>query len=126
MSLPININYYYTHVTIPVTGFSIEDLVRVDTDARDSSSIGRRLAADGLSGGEIGADGEDSPLQSKRSSMFSIFENFRILFLFFGFLIVYPKASVAHFVCINVFANFSFFILNTVRKINNVAFLFCF
>lgn len=68
---------------------SIEDLVRVDTDARDSSSIGRRLAADGLSGGEIGADGEDSPLQSKRSSMFSIFEIFDFHFCFMFFWVFY-------------------------------------
>lgn len=49
---------------------SIEDLIRVETGARDRSCIGRRLAADGLSRGEVGADGEDSPLQSNRSSMF--------------------------------------------------------
>lgn len=48
----------------------IEDMMHVDTGARDTSNIGRRLAADGLSGGEVVADGEDSPLQSKRSSMF--------------------------------------------------------
>lgn len=58
----------YSYMAIP-----LEDLIHVETDAKDSSSIGRRLAADGLSGNETGADGEDSPLQSKRSSMFHNF-----------------------------------------------------
>lgn len=40
--------------------------------------VGRRLADGGLSSsnGDIGTDREDSPLQSKRSSMFEFYTNF--------------------------------------------------
>lgn len=45
-------------------------MVRGETGARDlSTNVGRRLAG-GRSTVDGGADSEDSPLQSKRSSMF--------------------------------------------------------
>lgn len=48
----------------------IEGLVRGETGARDlSANVGRHLSAGRSSGGDISADREDSPLQSKRSSM---------------------------------------------------------
>lgn len=44
--------------------------MRGEAGARDlGTSVGRRLAAGHSSAGDISADREDSPLQSKRSSM---------------------------------------------------------
>lgn len=44
--------------------------MRGETGARDlSANVGRHLSAGRSSGGDISADREDSPLQSKRSSM---------------------------------------------------------
>lgn len=47
--------------------------MRGETGARDlSANVGRHLTAGRSSGGDISADREDSPLQSKRSSMCTI------------------------------------------------------
>lgn len=55
--------------------YILEGLVRGETGARDlSANVGRRLAAGRSSAGDSSADREDSPLQSKRSSMFSLFQ----------------------------------------------------